>query len=185
MINLIIESILFGFTVYSILQLALNFIIKNKEAIFFKIDYAATLVVRFAGILFFIILASNLGYNYINNDSEYGRFGIINRMFGVHWFGFWIYPIAYFGLTQLLWKKNIRESKLLRIIIVIPILFALWIERIIIIITSLHRDYIPTSWTYSHYGFSHNLILNCIIEIGIFGLIVGATYLILTRSSYK
>jgi len=64
-------------------------------------------------------------------------------MFGAYWFGYWIYPLAYIGLTQLLWIDRIRKHSALRFLLAIVILFVISLEKIVILVTSLHRDFVP------------------------------------------
>ncbi|MDP3434124.1 MAG: hydrogenase, partial [Bacteroidota bacterium] len=48
---------------------------------------------------------------------------------------------------QLFWFKKIRRSVLLTFIISIFVNIGMWFERFVIVVTSLHRDYLPSSWT--------------------------------------
>jgi hypothetical protein len=73
----------------------------------------------------------------------YNRELNIDRMFNEYWFGFWIYTFTYFGLTQLLFFKSIRNSKILRLLIAVCIFCVLFMETFIIFIADLHRDYAP------------------------------------------
>jgi molybdopterin-containing oxidoreductase family membrane subunit len=48
---------------------------------------------------------------------------------------------------QVMWFKKIRTSILVSFIISIVVNIGMWFERFVIIVTSLHRDYLPSSWT--------------------------------------
>jgi molybdopterin-containing oxidoreductase family membrane subunit len=48
---------------------------------------------------------------------------------------------------QVMWFKKIRTSILVSFIISIVVNVGMWFERFVIIVTSLHRDYLPSSWT--------------------------------------
>ncbi len=47
---------------------------------------------------------------------------------------------------QLLWFKKIRTSIAATWILSIVVNIGMWFERFVIIVTSLHRDYLPSSW---------------------------------------
>ena len=48
---------------------------------------------------------------------------------------------------QLFWFRKIRRSVLLTFIISIFVNIGMWFERFVIVVTSLHRDFLPSSWT--------------------------------------
>ena len=48
---------------------------------------------------------------------------------------------------QLMWFKKLRTSIVFSFIISIVVNIGMWFERFVIIVTSLHRDYLPSSWT--------------------------------------
>ena len=58
-----------------------------------------------------------------------------------------------------MWVKKLRTSIIVSFIISIVVNIGMWFERFVIIVTSLHRDFLPSSWTM----FSPTLI-----DIGIF-----------------
>jgi molybdopterin-containing oxidoreductase family membrane subunit len=49
---------------------------------------------------------------------------------------------------QLFWSKRIRTTPLATMIVVVFVNVGMWFERFVIIVTSLHRDYLPSSWGY-------------------------------------
>ena len=66
---------------------------------------------------------------------------------------------------QLFWSKKVRTSIPALFAISIVVNIGMWFERFVIIVTSLHRDYIPSSWTY----FSPS-IWDISLFVGTFGL---------------
>ena len=60
---------------------------------------------------------------------------------------------------QLFWFKKVRTSLLAMFVLSIVVNIGMWFERFVIIVTSLHRDYLPSSWTMYHPTW---------VEIGIF-----------------
>ncbi|MFN7603520.1 MAG: hydrogenase, partial [Bacteroidota bacterium] len=51
---------------------------------------------------------------------------------------------------QLFWFKKVRENMLLVWLLSIVVNIGMWFERFVIIVTSLHRDYVPSSWSMFH-----------------------------------
>jgi molybdopterin-containing oxidoreductase family membrane subunit len=71
---------------------------------------------------------------------------ITNRMTGPYAPAFWAL-IACNALTpQLLWSPRIRANVAVLFAIALIVNVGMWLERFIIVVTSLHRDYLPSSW---------------------------------------
>jgi molybdopterin-containing oxidoreductase family membrane subunit len=49
---------------------------------------------------------------------------------------------------QIFWFKSLRENIVVSFVIAVVVNIGMWFERFVIIVTSLHRDYLPSSWTY-------------------------------------
>jgi molybdopterin-containing oxidoreductase family membrane subunit len=49
-------------------------------------------------------------------------------------------------IPQLLWSRRIRRSAFLLFFIALSVNVGMWLERFVIVITSLHRDFLPSSW---------------------------------------
>lgn len=79
---------------------------------------------------------------------EVEQFVFINRAFGPYAWAYWIMVSCNVLSPQLFWFRKIRRSVPLMIIIVIFVNVGMWFERFVIVVTSLHRDYLPTSWGY-------------------------------------
>jgi len=69
-----------------------------------------------------------------------------NRILGPYG-KFWAALIVCNGLVpQLLWKKSIRSSVVALWLISMVINAGMWLERFVIIISSLHREFVPSEW---------------------------------------
>ncbi len=77
---------------------------------------------------------------------EYERYAFINRMSGPYWWAYWSMMTCNVISPQLFWIKKIRSSITATFILSIVVNIGMWFERFVIIVTSLHRDYIPSSW---------------------------------------
>lgn len=77
----------------------------------------------------------------------YENFMIRNRMWnGPYWWSYWLLILCNGASIQLLWFKRFRESPFWLFIISVIVSIGMWLERFVIIITSLHRDFLPSSW---------------------------------------
>ncbi len=81
---------------------------------------------------------------YGNNPDE--QFVFINRATGPYWWAFWTMVFCNAVVPQVLWIKKVRMSPALLFPISILINIGMWFERFVIIVTSLHRSYLPSSW---------------------------------------
>jgi molybdopterin-containing oxidoreductase family membrane subunit len=81
---------------------------------------------------------------------EYEQYAFINRATGPYWWAYWSMMTCNVITPQLFWSKKLRESVFATFIISIFVNIGMWFERFVIIVTSLHRDYIPSSWTMYH-----------------------------------
>ena len=68
------------------------------------------------------------------------------RMFGPYGEAYWILILCNILLPQLLWLKRFRQKPLLLFCVSIVINIGMWLERYVIIVSSLARDFLPTSW---------------------------------------
>jgi len=82
---------------------------------------------------------------------EYEQYAFLNRATGPYWWAYWSMMTCNVFSPQLMWFKKLRTSILFSFFISIVVNIGMWFERFVIIVTSLHRDYLPSSWTmFSH-----------------------------------
>jgi molybdopterin-containing oxidoreductase family membrane subunit len=82
------------------------------------------------------------------SGNEFERFTFINRAFGPYAWAYWIMVTCNLAVPQLLWFKRLRSSLPVLFVISILINVGMWFERFVIVVTSLHRDFLPSSWGY-------------------------------------
>jgi molybdopterin-containing oxidoreductase family membrane subunit len=80
------------------------------------------------------------------SGSLFERYIFINRAFGPYAWAYWIMFSCNVITPQLFWFKKIRTSMLITFIISLFINVGMWFERFVIIVTSLHRDFLPARW---------------------------------------
>ncbi len=166
-------DLLIGFGWYSVMFFILR-LFKYRKDILTEFDKNACKTFIFLGILFAVVwfLAVMLDYALIMTEDEKMQF--LGRLTGEYSFGIWFQPLFWLMITQLIRFNIVKKYLFFRILIVIP--FVLTFERFVIIVTSLHRDYLPSSWTmYEDLGFTWwEFLLSILLKAIEFSLIVLA-----------
>jgi molybdopterin-containing oxidoreductase family membrane subunit len=90
----------------------------------------------------------------------------LNRATGPYWWAYWSMMTCNVISPQLMWIRKLRRSLLFTFFISIVVNIGMWFERYVIIVTSLHRDYLPAAWS-MHFP-SHIDIAVYIGTIGLF-----------------
>ena len=102
-----------------------------------------------------IMLTTGLivGYGYVMETfmawyggNRYEKFAFWNRAFGPYWWAFALNVLCNVVIPQALWFSRVRRNTLALFAICLSVLYGMWLERYVIIITSLHRDFLPSSW---------------------------------------
>jgi len=81
---------------------------------------------------------------YSGSPAEW--FMIVNRMTGPYRFWYWLLIACNIVIPQLLWLGKVRAKVFLLWVISLVVNVGMWLERFVIIVVSLHRDYLPSSW---------------------------------------
>ena len=79
--------------------------------------------------------------------NRYETFMISNRMFGNYWYMYWFLILCNGVTPQLLWFKKVRTNIPLLFVISLVVNTGMWLERFVIVVTSLSRDFLPSSWS--------------------------------------
>ena len=78
--------------------------------------------------------------------NKYESFMIWNRMTGPYWYMYWTLILCNIITPQFLWSKKIRTTPIALFAIAMVVNLGMWLERFVIVVTSLHRDFLPSSW---------------------------------------
>jgi molybdopterin-containing oxidoreductase family membrane subunit len=78
--------------------------------------------------------------------NQFERFMIWNRMTGPYWPYYWVLILCNIVTPQFIWIKKVRHSTIALFIISLVVGVGMWLERFVIVVTSLHRDFLPSSW---------------------------------------
>jgi molybdopterin-containing oxidoreductase family membrane subunit len=80
------------------------------------------------------------------SGDRYERYVPINRLFGPYAFQYWSLLVCNVIVPQLLWFRRVRTSTYMLFVIAIIVNIGMWLERYVIVVTSLHRDFLTSSW---------------------------------------
>jgi Ni/Fe-hydrogenase subunit HybB-like protein len=79
--------------------------------------------------------------------NEYERFMLKNRVYyGPYAWSYWLLLLCNFIVPQVLWSKRLRRNIPVVFVVCMFVNVGMWLERFVIIVTSLHRDFLPSSW---------------------------------------
>lgn len=82
------------------------------------------------------------------SGNPYEQFAFINRAFGPYAWAYWIMVSCNVIIPQVFWFKKMRTSIPVMFVVSIFVNIGMWFERFVITVTSLHRDFLPSSWDY-------------------------------------
>lgn len=129
-----------------------------------------------------IVTGSIVGLAYLTefftaaySGNGYEQFVFFNRAAGPFAWAYWTMITCNVISPQLLWFKAIRGNLMLVFLLSIVVNIGMWFERFVIIVTSLHRDYLPSSWS----GYAPTII-EILTLVGSFGLFL-TVFLIFCR----
>lgn len=170
LLQIIIIDFFTAFGLYTLLYLLLSIFVKKPQL--YKIDKEAVQFISFVGIVYFVVWIIGTIVFYAESNPEEKSY-MLRRMFGKYAIGFWLQPILWFTITQLLRFRKIYKNVFLRI--VFSFLLIISIERFVIIIISFHRDYLPSTFTmYNDIGiYPSNFFLALLFKIILFLIFVG------------
>jgi molybdopterin-containing oxidoreductase family membrane subunit len=128
-----------------------------------------------------VMLATGLivGYGYMMevfmawySASDYETFMIRNRMFGPYGPAYWALILTNILIPQLMWLKRVRNSLPVMFVMSLIINVGMWLERFVIVVTSLHRDFLPSSW-----GMYYPTVWDWATYVGTIGLFLTLLFL--------
>jgi len=128
-----------------------------------------------------IMLATGLivGYGYVieafmgwYSGDKYEQYAIWNRMTGPYKHYYWSLILCNILSPQLLWFERVRRSPLALWLLALVVSIGMWLERFVIIVTSLHRDFLPSSW-----GMYSGTIWDWSLFLGTIGFFLALVFL--------
>lgn len=102
-----------------------------------------------------LLTGSVVGYAYASEffiawygGNDYEQFQFIDRAFGPYAWAYWTMVSCNVLSPQLFWFKKLRRSIPVMLLVATLVTIGMWFERFVIIVISLHRDFLPSSWGY-------------------------------------
>jgi Ni/Fe-hydrogenase subunit HybB-like protein len=80
------------------------------------------------------------------SGAAFERYVFINRAFGPYWWAYWIMVSCNVFIPQIFWMKKARRNIAIMFVVSLFVNIGMWFERYVIVVTSLHRDFLPSSW---------------------------------------
>ena len=137
--------------IFSGFAMVLTLMIVARSAMNLK-DYITIYHIELMNIVI-IITGSIVGVAYLTElfISWYSgvpaeQYAFLNRATGPYWWAYWIMMTCNVVSPQLFWFRKIRTSITAAFILSLVVNVGMWFERFVIIVTSLHRDFLPSSW---------------------------------------
>ncbi len=163
-------AIFSGFAMVILLCVAIRHIYRLKE--FITIDHLEVMAR--------IVLATSLltSYGYLSEQtlSWYGHekaehYVYLNRLIGWNQYALVTWSLVFCNTItpQILWFRRMRRNQAVLVAVSVLVLIGMWLERYMIITTSLHRDFLPSSW-----GMFLPTVFDYLTIFGSFGLFASA-----------
>ncbi len=128
-----------------------------------------------------ILLATGLivAYGYLveifmawYSGNWYEQFMILNRIQGPYQKQWMALLLCNVLVPQLLWFRRVRSSPILLFLVAMFVNVGMWLERFVIVVTSLHRDFLPSSW-----GMYSGTVWDWATFVGTIGLFLALLFL--------
>ena len=108
------------------------------------------------------------------SGNRYDAFLLWNRLHGPYSFFYYMLLFCNIGLPQVLWIKRLRTNPVWLFFVSFDILVGMWLERFIIVVVSLHRDFLNSSW-----GMYYPTRWDWMTYVGTIGMFLAAMFLFL------
>jgi molybdopterin-containing oxidoreductase family membrane subunit len=106
------------------------------------------------------------------SGSEYEEFMLLNRLNGPYKHTYWALLVCNILIPQVLWIRGARKNIYVLFFVAMAVNVGMWLERFVIIVVSLHRDFLPSSW-----GMYHSTGWDWATYIGTIGLFLFLLFL--------
>ena len=113
-------------------------------------------------------------FNAWRSGNIYDRFVDVNRAVGPYAGYFWALMACNVIAPQFLWSGRLRRNVAVLFVVALLVNVGMWVERFVIVVTSLHRDFLPSSW-----GMYHATFWDYSTLAGTVGLFVALLFLFL------
>ena len=140
-------AIFSGFAMVLTLMLVVRKVYRLEHYITLEHIELMNLVIMITGSIVGIAYISELFMAWYSGVA-YEQYAFMNRVGGDYWWAYGLMMTCNVVSPQMFWFKKIRTSITATFALSIVVNIGMWFERFVIIVTSLHRDYLPSSWVY-------------------------------------
>jgi hypothetical protein len=106
------------------------------------------------------------------SGNSYEEYTFLNRLTGPYAPAYWLLFVCNVLVPQALWLTWVRSKPVLLFLIALVINIGMWLERFVIIVVSLHRDFLPSSW-----GMFYPTLWDWLTLIGVMGVFLTSIFL--------
>ena len=138
-------AIFSGFAMVQTLLIIVRKLFKMEDYITIQHIEMMNIIIMVTGSIVGVAYITELFIAYYSG-VEYEQYAFLNRATGPYWWAYWSMMTCNVFSPQFMWSKKLRTNLVFTFIISIVVNIGMWFERFVIIVTSLHRDYLPSSW---------------------------------------
>jgi len=154
----VLGALFSGFAMVETLLIIMRKVVNMESYITIKHIEYMNVIILFTGSLVGVAYITELFMAWYSG-VEFEQYAFLNRATGPYWWAYASMMTCNVVIPQLYWIYKIRTSLVATFILSIFVNIGMWFERFVIIVTSLHRDFLPSSWT---------MFSPTFIDIGIF-----------------
>ena len=154
----VLGALFSGFAMVETLLIIVRKVVKMEAYITIKHIEYMNIIILFTGSMVGVAYLTELFMAWYSG-VEFEQYAFLNRATGPYWWAYASMMSCNVIIPQLYWIKKIRTSFIATFILSIFVNIGMWFERFVIIVTSLHRDFLPSAWTMFSPSF---------VDIGIF-----------------
>jgi Ni/Fe-hydrogenase subunit HybB-like protein len=154
----VLGALFSGFAMVETLLIIMRKVVNMEAYITIKHIEYMNVIILFTGSLVGVAYITELFIAWYSG-VEFEQYAFLNRATGPYWWAYASMMTCNVVIPQLYWIYKIRTSFVATFILSIFVNIGMWFERFVIIVTSLHRDFLPSSWTMFSPSF---------VDIGIF-----------------
>jgi molybdopterin-containing oxidoreductase family membrane subunit len=154
----VLGALFSGFAMVETLLIIMRKVVNMEAYITIKHIEYMNVIILFTGSLVGVAYITELFMAWYSG-VEFEQYAFLNRATGPYWWAYASMMTCNVVIPQLYWIYKIRTSFVATFILSIFVNIGMWFERFVIIVTSLHRDFLPSSWS---------MFSPTFIDIGIF-----------------
>lgn len=143
----VIGAIFSGFAMVVTLMVIARDVFNMKDYITLNHMEAMCKIIMCTGMLVGLAYATEFFIAWYSGNP-FEQYAFINRAIGPYAWAYWTMIICNSVIPQVFWIRKYRRNIALMFVVSVFVNIGMWFERFVIVVTSLHRDFLPASWAY-------------------------------------